>query len=501
MILAEDLRQAVLQAALQGKLTEQLETDSDVDEMLIIIQKEKKNLFNEKKVREEKEIPILDDEEKPYDVPTNWRWERLGNIGIYKKGPFGSALTKSIFVPKGQNTVKVFEQKNAIQKDSTLGEYYITKEYFDSKMKSFIVESGDIIVSCAGTIGETYIMPNNIELGIINQALMRMNIVPSLNIDYFLMYFDNILKLEAQKGSKGSAIKNIPPFEVFKRMLIPLPPIEEQQRIVDKINEIMPKIDEYEKIEKELEELKKEFPTDMKDAFLQAAMQGKLTEQLENDSSVISIIEQCEKDKEEAIKKGKYKKEKFRGALSEEEYPFDIPDNWKWLHISDMSLFQEGPGILAVDFRTQGVPLIRISGMQEDIVKLDGCNYLDSQMVEDKWKHFKLDLGDIVISTSASMDKIAEVTEETVGAIPYTGLIRFKMYGNINKEYFKYFIKSSFYAMQINEQKSGGTIKHYGPTHLKKMIIPIPPIEEQQRIVERLDAVLPLCEDLEEAYF
>lgn len=365
-------------------------------------------------------------------------------------------------------------------------------------MKGFVVESGDIIVSCAGTIGETYIMPEGIEFGIINQALMRMNIVSSLNINYFLMYFDNILKLEAQKGSKGSAIKNIPPFEVFKKMLIPVPPIEEQQRIVDKINEIMPKIDEYEKIEKELETLKKEFPTDMKTALVQFAMQGKLTEQLESDSSVISIIEQCKKDKEDAIKDGKYKKEKFRGALSEEDYPFDIPDNWKWLHISDMSLFQEGPGILAVDFRTQGVPLIRIAGMQEDIVKLDGCNYLDPQMVEDKWKHFKLDLGDIVISTSASMDKIAEVTEETVGAIPYTGLIRFKMYGNINKEYFKYFIKSSFYATQINEQKSGGTIKHYGPTHLKRMLIPIPPIEEQQRIVERLDTLLPLCEDLKE---
>ena len=72
------------------------------------------------------------------------------------------------------------------------------------------------------------------------------------------------------------------------------------------------------------------------------------------------------------------------------------------------------------------------------------------------------------------------------------------MYGNINKEYFKYFIKSPFYAIQINEQKSGGTIKHYGPTHLKKMLIPIPPIEEQQRIVERLDALLPLCEDFKE---
>ena len=202
MVLAEDLRQAVLQAALQGKLTKQLETDSDVDEMLINIQKERKLLFDKKNAREEKIIPIEEDEEKPYDIPQNWRWEKLGNIGIYKKGPFGSALTKSMFVPKSENTVKVYEQKNAIQKDASLGEYYITKEYFDSKMKGFVVESGDIIVSCAGTIGETYIMPDNIEFGIINQALMRMNIVQSLDITYFLIYFDNVLKMEAQRGSK-----------------------------------------------------------------------------------------------------------------------------------------------------------------------------------------------------------------------------------------------------------------------------------------------------------
>ena len=102
-------------------------------------------------------------------------------------------------------------------------------------MKGFLVESGDIIVSCAGTIGETYVLPENIELGIINQALMRMNIVKSLNLEFFLIYFDYILKKSAIEHSKGSAIKNIPPFKIFKRLLIPIPPIEEQERIVLKI--------------------------------------------------------------------------------------------------------------------------------------------------------------------------------------------------------------------------------------------------------------------------
>ena len=97
---------------------------------------------------------------------------RLNDIGIYRKGPFGSSLTKSMFVPKGADTVKVYEQKNAIKKDHTLGDYYITRQYYEDKMQGFTVSAGDIIVSCAGTIGETYVMPDNIELGILSYVKM-----------------------------------------------------------------------------------------------------------------------------------------------------------------------------------------------------------------------------------------------------------------------------------------------------------------------------------------
>jgi len=145
-----------------------------------------------------------------------------------------------MFVPKGNGAIKVYEQKNAIQKDASLGDYYISSEYFESKMTGFEVFPGDIIVSCAGTIGETYVMPDNFEQGIINQALMRMKIFKPLFIPYFLMFFDFVLKKEARSSSKGSAIKNIPPFEVLKNYLVPLPPLAEQTRIVAKIEELMP---------------------------------------------------------------------------------------------------------------------------------------------------------------------------------------------------------------------------------------------------------------------
>lgn len=236
----EDMKKSILQYAIQGKLVEQRPEEGTGEELYQQIQPEKQRLIAEKKIKKEKPLPEIAENEKPYDIPDNWTWVRFGDLGSYKKGPFGSAITKSMFVPKGNGAIKVYEQKNAIQKDATLGDYYIRRDYFESKMKGFEVFPGDIIVSCAGTIGETYVMPDKFEQGIINQALMRMKIFEPLYIPYFLTFFDFVLKKNARSGSKGSAIKNIPPFEILKNYLVPIPPLAEQKRIVAKLEEILP---------------------------------------------------------------------------------------------------------------------------------------------------------------------------------------------------------------------------------------------------------------------
>ena len=251
----EALKKSILQEAVQGKLVPQDPSDESAEDLLERIRAEKQRLIKEGKIKKDKHESVIFrrdnshyekrdleeiciDDEIPFEVPLSWALIRLDDIGIYRKGPFGSSLTKSMFVPRGDNTIKVYEQKNAIQKDHTLGTYYITRKYYESKMKNFTVEPGDILVSCAGTIGETYVLPKNIELGIINQALMRMTIYAPINLDYFLLYFDYVLKQTAKESSKGSAIKNIPPFEIFKKLILPLPPIEEQKRIVEKVHEL-----------------------------------------------------------------------------------------------------------------------------------------------------------------------------------------------------------------------------------------------------------------------
>ena len=234
----EVLKSKIIDAGIQGKLTEQLPEDGTAEELLEQIEIQKNTILKNRKGRVDKKIKAIDGD-FPYEIPSHWKWIRFGNIGLFKKGPFGSALTKSMFVPKGENTVKVYEQQHAINKDNTLGTYYITREYFDDSMSGFEVLPGDIIVSCAGTIGETYIMPDDIEQGIINQALMRVTLAEGVNRKFFQYYFDANLKKSAQNESNGSAIKNIPPFDVMKNWYFPIPPLEEQERIVEKIENIL----------------------------------------------------------------------------------------------------------------------------------------------------------------------------------------------------------------------------------------------------------------------
>lgn len=498
MVLAQDLRDAVLQAALQGKLTEQLETDSSVDELLDKIRKKKIEIMRKRNLKSEPILNEYSSDSYPFQIPQNWKWCQLGEIIVYQNG----YAYKSIELSTIKKGLPVIKSQNIMTLKTVISDNNDYVESPTQKMLDSQIRKNDLLMCLSSQssnpepLGKTAIYEFDTP-ALLNQRVLKMTLIDSEMLKYiFYVINSHYFHYTVSHRGDGSAQSNLK-LEHVREMLIPIPPIEEQQRIVNRVNELMKKIDDYEKVEKELLALEQRFPDDMKNALLQAAMQGKLTEQLDSDSSVDELIDKCCNDKKQAIEEGKYRKERYRGAIEySKDLPCKIPENWRWVYISDMSLFQEGPGILAKDFRNSGVPLIRISGMKSDKVSLEGCNYLDENMVKNKWNHFKLDLGDIVISTSASMDKIAEVQEDTVNAILYTGLIRFKMYGNINKEFFKYFIKSPFYLHQIDEQKAGGTIKHYGPSHLKKMVIPLPPIEEQQRIVERLEQLLPFCETL-----
>ena len=290
------LRQKILDLAIRGKLVPQDPNDEPASILLEQIKAEKERLIKEGKIKRSKKSAKTSDtphyqQDVPFEVPDNWVWCKLDDLAFYKKGPFGSSLTKAMFVPKGKDTYKVYEQKNAIQKDHKLGSYYISTEKYCS-LSGFAVHPYDIIVSCAGTIGETYVLPQNIQEGIINQALMLIRLYNREIERFYLLYFDFILKQEAYKESKGTAIKNIPPFDVLKNFFIPIPPKEEQKRILSEVDKWMSFVDDIDTNCKDLQLYIKH----TKSKILDLAIHGKLVPQDPNDEPAIELLKRINPD-------------------------------------------------------------------------------------------------------------------------------------------------------------------------------------------------------------
>ena len=163
-----------------------------------------------------------------------------------------------------------------------------------------------------------------------------------------------------------------------------------------------------------------------------------------------------------------------------------VPSHWRLVPFRYAVEFQEGPGIMASDFRDSGVPLLRVSSVRGAFATLEGCNYLDPDKVSERWSHFRLSLGDLLISASASMGTVSEVTKETVGAVPYTGIIRLRPV-QVLKEFVKWLVVSKDFLEQVDSLKTGATIQHFGPSHLSQMKVALPPLCEQKVIADHLN--------------
>ena len=493
---SQDLKKSILQYAMQGKLVAQDPNDEPASELLKCIKAEKEQLIKDGKIKKEKPLPPITQDEIPYDLPQGWQWVRVNDLGTYKKGPFGSALTKKIFVPKSDDTIKVYEQKNAIQKNAFLGDYYISKEYYEKSMKSFTVLPGDVIVSCAGTIGETYILPSEIETGIINQALMRMRITKEIDIKFFLTYFEIILKQTSIEKSKGSAIKNIPPFEIFKSMLVPLPPLAEQKRIVDKLEEILPLVDEYGKNEEILSEMNQKLPKQIRQSILQYAVQGKLVEQNPQDEPASELLKRIKAEKDQLIKDGKIKKEKPLPPITQDEIPYDLPQGWQWCYLNNITT-QIHYGYTASAIQSGDVKLVRITDIQDNQIKWDNVPYCD--ISEGNKNKYLLQNNDILIArTGGTIGKTYLVKNIMKQAVFASYLIRAIPSLHANSEYIKLFMDSPLYWEQLKNFSMGTGQPNVNGQSLNKLKIPLPPLAEQMRIVAKVEELLNLVNKLEE---
>ena len=475
---AQQLKNAILQEAIIGRLVPQDPNDEPASVLLDKIRKEKAKLVKEGKLKKKdlEEKPISK-EEMPFEIPESWEWCRWGMLGDYKKGPFGSSLTKSMFVPKSEDAIKVYEQKNAIQKDYTLGEYYISKEKYET-MKGFTVHSGDIIVSCAGTIGETYLLPSEAPIGIINQALMRAKLHLDSIIPYWLLHFQYILLIENRLKGSGSAIKNIPPFEVLKAMPVPLPPLAEQHRIVAKIEELLPKVEEYGKAQEALDKLNAELPERLKKSILQEAITGKLVPQDPNDEPASVLLDKIRKEKAKLVKEGKLKKKDLiETPISKDEIPFEIPESWECGKLSLISSLIDGEkregNFVCLDAkflrgRSTGeiLPKGKLVRKNNNIILVDG---------ENSGEVFTVPCDGYMGSTFKQL-----WISETM-FLPYV----------------LYFIR--YYKDILRNSKKGAAIPHLNKELFYNLVIGIPPLAEQHRIVAKIEELLTKIDKLKTA--
>ena len=439
------------------------------------------------------------DEEIPFEIPQGWEWCRLNDLALYRKGPFGSSLTKSMFVAKSNQSVKVYEQKNAIQKDFRLGDYYISKEKFEA-MQSFIVKPNDIIVSCAGTIGETYLLPLDAPVGIINQALMRVTLFDLSIAEYWQMYFAYMLLNEAQMKGAGSAIKNIPPFEYLKAVLVPVPPLSEQNRLVERYNLLLSLIAKYESEADKLNCLNLNIYDKLKKTVLQEAIQGKLVPQIAEEGTAQELLDQIKTEKQKLVKEGKLKKSAlndsviFRGDDNKyyeqigkkcvditEQIPFEIPNSWAWTRMGQIGDWGAGstPQRSNPDYYGGNILWLKTGELNNGIVyeseeKITQRAFQDCSLRMNK-------KGDVLIAMyGATIGKLAIVGNELTTNQACCGCTPYMVYN----WYLFYFLMAS--RDTFIKKGEGGAQPNISRVKLVEHLIPLPPLQEQKRIVEKI---------------
>lgn len=492
----EELRQAVLLEAIQGKLTKQLPSDGDARTLLERIKAEKEKRIKEKKIKKEKPLAPITDEEIPFDIPENWCWTRLVDFtsvvtDYVANGSFATlkANTKTYTT----ENYAVFVRTMDLSSDFRNNLLYLDKESYEYLSKSVLYGGELILPNIGGSIGKVFVMPklskpmslapNSIVVKCLNEVSDKyLTLVMSSGYGYS----------ELMKNKGGTATPKFSKTEL-RRVVIPIPPLAEQQRIAAKVEKLMAEIDELEKVEAEIVELKKDFPGDMKAALLLEAMQGKLTKQLLSDGDARDLLEQIRVEKEQLVKDKKIKKEKPLAPITDDEIPFDIPDNWCWVRLGEISTYSQPKAKVKADKADKNIWLLDLEDIEKGGKLLAKKTVGESDAKGDKTIFCK---GNILYSKLRPyLLKILEAEED---GICTPELIPFSMYGKINNRYVINYLKSSYVDEIINSVTYGVKMPRVGTETMVNFCFPLPPLAEQERIVAKLEKLLPLCDGLAE---
>lgn len=482
-MIAEALKKALLQAAIQGKLTEQLPGDGDARDLLKDIQKEKTRQIKEGKIKKGKSLPDITEDEIPFDIPESWTWSRLGDLSIFINGDRGKNYTgRSSWINSGVPFINAGSLNNTYLTDELIN--FISESDYQ-KLRSGKISIGDILYCLRGSLGKFSI--NSIyEKGTIGSSLVIVRPVWTVLTSYLGVYLLTPLAQEMiQRFVNGTAQPNLAA-ESVRSYLIPLPPIAEQQRIVEQLEKIFIEIAALADDEIKLERLEKTFPDHIRASMLHAAIQGKLTEQLPEDGDARDLLKEIQKEKARLIKEGKLKKANPLPEITEDEIPFDIPVNWAWVRLGDANVITMGQS-------PDGSSVGKNDGIEFHQGKIFFTDKFldDSELRCNKPKKIA-QAGSILLCVRAPVGVVNVTNREIcIGR----GLTAINPFSAIDREFLYYYLitlKGYFV-----EKSTGSTFKAISQNTISAAPIPIPPLEEQRRIVEKLEVLLPLCESLE----
>ena len=533
----QELKNSILQLAIQGKLVEQRAEEGTGKELLekILVAKNAKDAEKGKGKSHAKSAksakcsgsqfsPISDDE-KPFDIPDSWEWVRLGELGILKSG---YAFKSAEYTKDGIQVVRISDLGDDVVglKDAV---YYPQKE----ELSQYLIVDGSFLICMTGSIGKMAWVRDGV-LRYLNQRV-GMFIPDELCISAYIWFFlHTSYVIEGWIRAKTSTNGNIKNSDITE-LLIPLPPIAEQKRIVAKIEELLPLVERYEKAWSKLKDFNKSFPVDMQKSILQMAIQGKLVEQRAEEGTGRELLEKilAAKNAKDAEKgKGKVRLTRSRGEhgggeeagisnlpkaaksqpsntlsapsasprdeIPDDEKPFDIPDSWEWVRLGTVIDMLSGFAFKSADFKETGkYRLLRGINLSVGVTRWDDAMYVDD--MPEKLKVYRIHKGDVLIGLDRPWisDGIrVAIFDEDEDAYLVQRVLRVRETIAITKEYIALLLRSNLFRNSVEGETTGISVPHISPSQVGGVPIPLPPLAEQKRIVAKIEELLPLCDRL-----
>lgn len=486
----EQLKASILQYAMEGRLVKQYSNDEPASILLEKIKAEKEKLVKEGKIKKSKKLPVIEEDEKPFDIPDSWEWVRFGNIVNFNLGKTPSKTT-DIYWHNGTVpwvTIKDMQDKTLSETDKQVSDRAI-REVFNNN----VCQPNTLLMSFKLTIGKTSIL--NIK-AVHNEAII--DIIPLIDDNHiFRNYLFFILPYISQYASSNYAIKGKTLNKTsINNMLIPLPPLAEQKRIVAKIEKLMPLVDKYAEAYNRLKKIDDEFDDRLKQSILQYSMEGKLVKQNPDDEPASVLLEKIKTEKEKLIQEGKIKKTKKLPEITDEEKPFGIPDSWEWTRLGDISNFV-GTGMVVPKSKQSNIktekykfPYFKMNniGNWNGNFLLNDLMYIENSPIISR---YFLKSNEILFNTRNSKELVGKTTvvpnKLTDKIIANNNILRIDLIQNDSAKFInEYLISPVMRNIFWNITTATTNVAAIYQKQLILILVPLPPLAEQKRIVAKI---------------